>query len=692
MAHAVGCDIHAGPADIAGGIHGGDGHTGGFNCLAGAGKIILHRTRRGVIALQHLSRVAVSCHGDGGQGQDAVHSIRDLNVDSPVLLIQCGRYRGRGVIHRAGEGGYQLVNINCAAAGGVGVGHLNMVPSGVRSGGSINDHAAEGEILRQGDADLLPASEVQFGDGQLQVALDVTGVEERELVAGAVAVDPEVQGCVGRSQSGEGACHGLRIVAGVLREHIVQLSGVMASLDMIADVGAGNRQIVAAEEARIRSFKVLNGLQGHLSHRNGNGQALVPGGDRQVPCARGGGSEHAALIHCADVPGNRPGKGFVGCRQGQMVPDGPSGESGLAAGGHGKLRQVGDTVFQGQSIRAADGMDHGTARGPPAGGRYGDVTAGGGGSQQIAAVLLLRDAAGIGGQRIAGVHGDVIAVHAGGCDGHGAAGQHVIAGGVDVKMIQPPTGMVRGYQENLVGDLAVRFGRPIDNGRHGGIRCGHRQIGGAAAVQTQDRLAAQFQQPLPHLRQRRTNGMAGLAAVDGVKDQGAVRLLAHGGAGIAPGGQVGDHGTVFRQTVESADGVLHVLPAVIGRDSEGQFTSLWDVLQGGGIVAVRLQIGGKDDLIRFQIRDRGLLYPVHPEGDGGANGQAPLLHGADYIDAGLCGACGVFGVEIVCIEVKAAVSTCLVHRRYRPDQLCGIAKAVIHGITQIYGDLDAGLA
>ena len=51
-----------------------------------------------------------------------------------------------------------------------------------------------GEVLGQRHVDLLPAGEVQRGDGQLQVALDVTGVEERELVAGAVAVDPEVQG------------------------------------------------------------------------------------------------------------------------------------------------------------------------------------------------------------------------------------------------------------------------------------------------------------------------------------------------------------------------------------------------------------------------------------------------------------------------------------------------------------------
>ena len=52
--------------------------------------------------------------------------------------------------------------------------------------------------------------------------------------------------------------------------------------------------------------------------------------------------------------------------------------------------------------------------------------------------------------------------------------------------------------------------------------------------------------------------MAGLATIDGVKDQGAVRFLAHGGAGIAPGGQIGDNSSVFRQTVERADGILYI--------------------------------------------------------------------------------------------------------------------------------------
>ena len=444
VVHVVGIDVHAGPADIAGGIHSGNGDPQGLPALAGGGERVLEGTGLGVIVFQRL-RDTVSRHRNGGSGQNAVHQIGDLHADRLSLLIQCGCHRRRGVIHRAGEGGYQLVDINCAAAGGVGVGHLNMVPSGIRSGGCINDHAAQGEVLGQRHVDLLPAGEVQRGDGQLQVALDVTGVEERELVAGAVAVDPEVQGCVGRLQIGEGACHGLRIVAGVLREHIVQLSGVMASLDIVAGIGAGNRQIVAAEEARIRSFKVLDGLQGHLSHRDGDSQALVPGGDRQVSGAGGGGGEHAVLIHRADVPGNRPGKGFIGCRQRQMVPDGPSGESGLAAGGHGKLRQVGGTVFQGQIVRVADGVDHGAALGPPARGRHGDIAAGGGGSQQIAAVLLLRNAAGAGGQCIAGIHGDVIAVHTGGCDGHGTAGQHIVTGGVDVEMIQPPAGAVRGH-------------------------------------------------------------------------------------------------------------------------------------------------------------------------------------------------------------------------------------------------------
>lgn len=108
--------------------------------------------------------------------------------------------------------------------------------------------------------------------------------------------------------------------------------------------------------------------------------------------------------------------------------------------------------------------------------------------------------------------------------------------------------------------------------------------------------------------------MAGLAAVDGVKDQGAVRFLANGGAGIAPSGQVGDHSSVFRQTVERADGILYILPAIVGGDGEGQFTSLWDVLQCGGIVAVCLQIGGENDLIRRKAGDGRSLPPDSPGG------------------------------------------------------------------------------
>ena len=59
VVHVVGIDVHAGPADIAGSIRSGNGHTGGLIRLTGAGKIILHRTCRSVIALQHLFLVTV---------------------------------------------------------------------------------------------------------------------------------------------------------------------------------------------------------------------------------------------------------------------------------------------------------------------------------------------------------------------------------------------------------------------------------------------------------------------------------------------------------------------------------------------------------------------------------------------------------------------------------------------------------
>ena len=114
--------------------------------------------------------------------------------------------------------------------------------------------------------------------------------------------------------------------------------------------------------------------------------------------------------------------------------------------------------------------------------------------------------------------------------------------------------------------------------------------------------------------------MAGLAAVDGVKDQGAVRFLAHGGAGVGAGGQAGGDDAVFRQAVQGTGGVFNVVPAVVCGDGQSEFRAGLHPPQGGGIVAVRLGVGGENDLVGLQGGDSGFLHPLHPGGDGGADG------------------------------------------------------------------------
>ena len=186
--------------------------------------------------------------------------------------------------------------------------------------------------------------------------------------------------------------------------------------------------------------------------------------------------------------------------------------------------------------------------------------------------------------------------------------------------------------------------------------------------------------------------MAGLAAVDGVEHQGAVRLLAHGGAGVHSGGQTRGHNAVLGQAIQGAHGVVHILPAAVGGDGEGHLAAHGHVSQGIGVIGVRVGVGGEDDLVRLDGGDGGLLHPVHPGGDSGADGKLSPVNGADRVDAGFRGAGGVLGVEIISIEEQAAVGAGLVHRGHGADQLRGAAGAVIHGVAQVGADFDAGFA
>ena len=81
---------------------------------------------------------------------------------------------------------------------------------------------------------------------------------------------------------------------------------------------------------------------------------------------------------------------------------------------------------------------------------------------------------GTGREVIVGVHGNIIGVHAGDVHRHAAARQHIVAGGLDIEVIQPPAGAVGGHQKDLIGDFAVGLGGTVDNGRVRGVR-GHAQ-------------------------------------------------------------------------------------------------------------------------------------------------------------------------------------------------------------------------
>ena len=684
--HAGGIDIHAGPTDIAGSIHSGHGDAGCLLRLAGGGQIVLECAVLDIVTLQRLPRIAVHGHGDGGLGQNAVHPVGDLHIHRPVLPVQRGRHHRGRVVHRAGERTNYLVNVDRAGAGGIGVFHCDTAVIGVGRGWHGDFQPGEGKVPRQCDADLLPAGEVQQGNGQSQVALSVPGIEEGKLIAGAVTVNPEVQGGIVVSQVEETAGRNgqpLRICA----EGVIQLTGIVTPLDVIAGIGAGDCEIGAAGEDQVGIFKVLYRFKGLFCHGDGNGQALITGGDRQAAGAGSCRCKHAVFIHRADIAGGRPCKRFGIRTQRQMVPDSSGGECGFAAGSHGQRGQAGRSVFQRQGIRGADSMNHGTAAAPPFAGRHGDVaTAGRGGQRSV----FQRSCAG--GEVIAGVHGNIIRIHAGDVHRHAAARQHIVAGGLDVEVVQPPTGAVGGHQKDLIGDLAVGFGGAVDDGRIRGVRGGHGQIGGAAAVQTQHRLAAQLQQPLTHLRQRCADGVAASAAVDGVEHQRAVRLLPHGGAGIHPGGQAGGHCAVFRKAVQRAHRVLHIVPARVGGNGQRHLAAGGHIPQGVGVVSVRIGVGGEDDLIRLDGSHRGLLHPLHAGRDRGADGKLPLLHGADHVDACLRGAGGMSGVEIISIQEHTAVGAGLVHRDDRADQLHRAAGAVVHGVAQIDADLNAGLS
>lgn len=97
--------------------------------------------------------------------------------------------------------------------------------------------------------------------GSLRSLFVSPDVEEGELIAGAVAVNPEVQSGIVVGQVGKASAKRNGQPLCIRAEGVIQLSGIAAPLDIIAGMGAGDLEIGTAGEDQFGIFKVLYRLR-----------------------------------------------------------------------------------------------------------------------------------------------------------------------------------------------------------------------------------------------------------------------------------------------------------------------------------------------------------------------------------------------------------------------------------------------
>ena len=218
-------------------------------------------------------------------------------------------------------------------------------------------------------------------------------------------------------------------------------------LHILTGIGTEYIQIRAAGKCNLFIFKILHRQQRELRHGNRNRHTFSSSGHGQTAAARGGGSKHSISVHRtdviyrSDVAADGPCKRLGIRPQRQVVPDCSGGQGCFASGRHRQRCQVRGAVFQGNGVRGRDGVDHCAAAGAASAGRDRNVTAAGGRGQNT---VFQRSRAG--GQRmIRDRHRNKAAVYASGRDIDAAAGQHVIAGGVDIEVVKIAAGAVGGH-------------------------------------------------------------------------------------------------------------------------------------------------------------------------------------------------------------------------------------------------------
>ena len=213
-----------------------------------------------------------------------------------------------------------------------------------------------------------------------------------------------------------------------------------------------------------------------------------------------------------------------------MIPCGGGGQFDFRAGVQGQCREDRSIVSDCHCIRLGNGIHGGTAVGSVSGGSDCDFTA-------LCRCGQHAIAQRAGGSTETGTvgHGNIIGIHRRGGNIHLAACQYMGGLRLHIEMGQAAAGIVIRHQENLIGHRALTAGGGIDHFSLQRIRLGDRKGCGTAAIKANCRRTAQLYEPLPHLRQGRTDGMSAAAAVDGIEDQCTIRALANRSTGIDTG-------------------------------------------------------------------------------------------------------------------------------------------------------------
>ena len=179
----------------------------------------------------------------------------------------------------------------------------------------------------------------------------------------------------------------------------------------------------------------------------------------------------------------------------------------------------------------------------------------------------------------------------------------------------------------------------------------------AAAVQAQRGHAAELDHALRDLRQACADGVAFLTAVDGVEHKAAVGFLADGGARCGTGLKALAGFAVFDELIERADHVVHIVPALVRRaDGDGQRVADRECAQQSEVLLAGEEVRCQDVFALAHGGVGGLGQDlVHGERQRFVDAQAAVDRRADHIIARGVGAGGVAGVEVIGVEIDAAV-------------------------------------